>query len=120
MKVLLVDDEEKFISRLAERLSIRGMEADWVTSGEEALRKAGEKNYDVAVLDVKMPHIGGIELKKKLEKMNPEMKFIMVTGHGSEDDFNIGSREASFYIIKPFKIDTLVDKIIQAQALEDH
>jgi DNA-binding response OmpR family regulator len=117
MKVLLVDDEEKFISRLAERLSIRGMEADWVTSGEDALLKAREKSYDVAILDVKMPHIGGIELKKRLEKMNPEMKFIMVTGHGSEDDYNIGSKEASFYIIKPFKIDTLVEKIMQTQAL---
>jgi DNA-binding response OmpR family regulator len=116
MKVLLVDDEEKFISRLAERLSIRGMETDWVTSSEDALLKALEKSYDVAILDVKMPHIGGIELKKKLEKMDPEMKFIMVTGHGSENDYNIGSREASFYIIKPFKIDTLVDKIKQTQA----
>jgi len=66
---------------------------------------------------VKMPHIGGIELKKRLEKMDPEMKFIMVTGHGSEDDYKVGSREASFYIIKPFNIDTLVDKIKQAQTL---
>ncbi|MEE9518095.1 MAG: response regulator [Candidatus Adiutricales bacterium] len=117
MKVLLVDDEEKFISRLAERLSIRGMEADWVTTGAEALLKARMKSYDVAILDVKMPHIGGIELKKRLEKIDPEMKFIMVTGHGSEDDYKVGSREASFYIIKPFKIDTLVDKIKRAQTL---
>ncbi|MEE9557161.1 MAG: response regulator [Candidatus Adiutricales bacterium] len=117
MKVLLVDDEEKFISRLAERLSIRGMEADWVTTGEEALLKARMKSYDVAILDVKMPHIGGIELKKRLEKIDPEMKFIMVTGHGSEDNYKVGSREASFYIIKPFKIDTLVDKIKRAQTL---
>lgn len=117
MKVLLVDDEEKFISRLAERLSIRGMETDWVTSSEDALLKAGEKSYDVAILDVKMPHIGGIELKKRLEKIDPEMKFIMVTGHGSEDDYKVGSQEASFYIIKPFKIDTLVDRIKQTQTL---
>jgi len=114
MKVLLVDDEKKFVSSLAERLSIRGIEADWVTTGDEALSRAEKENYDIAVLDVKMPCMSGIELKKKLEKIDPNMKFIMVTGHGSEEDYNIGSREASSYIIKPFKIETLIEKIKQA------
>jgi len=114
MKVLLVDDEEKFVSSLAERLAIRGIESDWAATGYDALLKAKMKSYDIAVLDVKMPHMGGIDLKKKLEKMNPDMKFIFVTGHGSEEDYDIGSRQASFYIIKPFKIDTLVEKIKQA------
>ena len=113
MKILLVDDEEKFVSRLAERLSIRGFEAKWVTSGQEALSIAATRRFDVAVLDVKMPHMSGIELKKRLERLNPEMKFILVTGHGSDEDYDIGSKEAAFYIVKPFKIDYLVEKIIQ-------
>lgn len=114
MKVLLVDDEKKFVSLLAERLSLRGLEADWATTCDEALSKALTEDYDIAVLDVKMPGISGINLKKKLEKITPHMKFIFVTGHGSEEDYNIGIKEASFYIIKPFKIETLIERIMQA------
>jgi DNA-binding response OmpR family regulator len=114
MKVLLVDDEKKFVRSLAERLSIRGLEADWATTYDEALSKALKENYDIIVLDVKMPGMSGIDLKKRLEEITPDMKFIFVTGHGSEEDYNIGIREASFYIMKPFKIETLVEKINQA------
>ncbi len=114
MKVLLVDDEKKFISSLAERLSIRGIEADWATTGDEALSRSKKENYDIAVLDVKMPYISGIDLRRKLVEINPTMKFIMVTGHGSEEDYNIGCREAFCYIIKPFKIEILIEKIKQA------
>jgi DNA-binding response OmpR family regulator len=113
MNILLVDDEEKFVSRLAERLIIRGFEADWATTCDEAIVKAEKKKFDIAVLDVKMPRMSGIDLKKKLEKISPEMKFIFVTGHGSEEDYNVGSKEASFYIIKPFRIEMLVEKVKQ-------
>ena len=114
MKVLLVDDERKFVSTLAERLRIRGIEADWVTSGAEACSRVKEKQYDVAVLDVKMPNLSGIELKKTLEKIDPHMKYILVTGHGSDEDFTVGSAEAAFYIIKPFQIDFLIESLRQA------
>ncbi len=111
MKILLVDDELKFVKRLAERLNIRGFDADWSTSGEDALKKAESEKYELAVLDVKMPNMSGLELRKELAKKNPDMDFILVTGHGSEQDYMEGSKEASFYILKPFQIDTLVEKI---------
>ena len=111
MNVLLVDDEEKFVSILAERLSMRGIEADWATNGSEALSKAKEKKYDVAILDVKMPQMSGLELKREFEKMYPAMKYILVTGHGSSEEYTKGIAEASFYIIKPFKIEFLIEKI---------
>jgi DNA-binding response OmpR family regulator len=111
MKVLLVDDESKFASALAQRLTIRGIETDWTASPQEALAKASEQDYDVAVLDVKMPHIGGIDLKKQLQDIAPGLKFIFITGHGSEEDYEAGRKEVAFYIGKPFKIDVLVEKI---------
>jgi DNA-binding NtrC family response regulator len=114
MRILLVDDEERFVSSLAERLSLRGLDTDWATSSDEALTKLSTKSYDVAVLDVRMPGTSGLDLKKKIEKIAPTMKFIFVTGHGSEEDYNVGSSEASSYIIKPFKIETLIEKIHQA------
>ena len=114
MKILLVDDEEKFVSRLAERLALRGFEADWATTYDDALSKARTEKYDIAVLDIKMPSMSGIDLKKRIEKMVPSIKFIFVTGHGSEQDYDIVCREAFCCIIKPFKIETLVEKIKQA------
>lgn len=111
MKLLLVDDEKKFVSSLAERLTMRGIAADWSTNCEAAMSKARSGEYDIAILDVKMPRMSGIELKKELETINPGLKFIFVTGHGSEESYKEGSKEASSYIIKPFNIDTLVDKI---------
>jgi DNA-binding response OmpR family regulator len=114
MKVLLVDDEEKFVSSLAQRLTLRGFYAYWATTCDEAISRVKKEKYDLAVLDVKMPNMCGLELKKRLEQIQPEMKFIFVTGHGSEKDYENGSREGFSYIIKPFKIQTLVERMKQA------
>ena len=94
MKVLLVDDEDELVSTLAERLKLRGINTDWVTNAEDAIRKLDSGAYDIAVLDVKMPKTSGIELKKRMEKKRPEMKFIFIKkydqtlparGHRSND-----------------------------------
>ena len=111
MKVLLVDDEKEFVSALAERLSFRGVDARWAVSGEEAVKMARDEQYDLAVLDVKMPGLSGIELRKRLHKVQPQMKFIFLTGHGSQEDFKAGSEEAAFYLAKPLKIEDLIHKI---------
>ena len=113
MRILLVDDEAELVSTLAERLSFRGIEADWVTSGEEALRKVERQRYDAAVLDVKIPRISGLALKKLLEEKDPHLKFIFLTGHGSEEDFMIGSAEAgeAYYLIKPVDLNLLIEKL---------
>ena len=113
MRILLVDDEVELVSTLAERLSFRGIEADWVTSGEEALRQVERQRYDVAVLDVKIPRISGLALKKLLEEKDPHLKFIFLTGHGSEEDFRIGSAEAgeAYYLIKPVDLNLLIEKL---------
>jgi DNA-binding response OmpR family regulator len=114
--VLLVDDEEELVSTLAERLSLRGIEADWATTAEEALERVEKESFDIAVLDVKIPRISGIKLKTQMEKIRPGMKFIFLTGHGSEDDFRTGAAEAgaSFYLVKPINIDNLVGRMKEA------
>ena len=108
MKVLLVDDEKKFAMMLAKRLVLREIDVDYVFSGEEALVKAENAVYDVAVLDVKMPGIGGIELERKLKKLAPGLKIIFLTGHGSKTDFETGSAEAAYYLAKPIQIEELI------------
>jgi len=113
MKVLLVDDEHELVSTLAERLSFRGIQADWATSGEEAMRLTEKNTYDVAVLDVKIPRISGLELKRKLHAKIPTMKFIFMTGHGSEDEFRNCSAETGegCYLVKPVNIEDLIRKM---------
>jgi CheY-like chemotaxis protein len=109
MKVLLVDDEEKFVLMLAKRLDLRGIIAKFVYTGREAIAlvEKGE-HFDVAVLDVKMPGIGGIDLRRKLGEMDPRMKFVFLTGHGSDIDYETGANEAAFYLPKPLNIDELI------------
>ena len=109
MKILLVDDEKKFVMMLAKRLAMRGIEVDYAFTGDEALSIAKNKIYDVAVLDVKMPGIGGIELERKLKALVPEMKTIFLTGHGSEADFTAGSAKAAYYLAKPLQIEELIE-----------
>jgi CheY-like chemotaxis protein len=71
------------------------------------MQKAENTRYDVAILDVKMPGIGGIELKRQLKAMDPDLKIIFLTGHGSKTDFETGSAEAAHYLAKPIRIDDL-------------
>ena len=60
-----------------------------------------------------MPKISGLELKKRLQQNCPGMKFIFLTGHGSEDDFQAGMAEAGadYYLVKPIRIETLIKKM---------
>lgn len=114
MKILLVDDEKELVSAMAERLSLRGMEAQWALNGDEARKMAEQCPFDVAVLDMKMPGLSGLELRRILSASCPDMKFIFLSGHGSEDDFKAGSAEAASYLIKPVKIEELISKIQDA------
>jgi DNA-binding response OmpR family regulator len=113
VKLLLVDDEVELVSTLAERLSIRGFDVKWTTTSEDALKQVEAYRFDVALLDLKMPRICGLKLKETLHEKFPEMKFIFLTGYGSEEDFKTISDQIGeeFYLVKPVDIDVLIDKI---------
>jgi DNA-binding response OmpR family regulator len=113
MRILLVDDEEELVSTICERLRLRGIEAEWATSSEDALKQAEAQHFDVAVLDIKMPRTGGLELKKSLQMRSPDMKYIFLTGYGSEQDFKTITEEfgKDNYLFKPVDIDELITKI---------
>ena len=113
MRVLLVDDEEELVSTLAERLNMRGIDASWVSDCDSALEIIKSQQFDIALLDVKLPGMNGLELKRLMEIEQPEMKFIFVTGHGSEDDFIACTAESGqqYYLIKPVQIEVLMSKL---------
>jgi DNA-binding response OmpR family regulator len=108
MRVLLVDDEEKFAMMLAKRLALRGIDVDYVHNGEDALRYAAAQQYDIAILDVKMPGLSGVELKRELIRKAPGVSVVFLTGHGSKEDFEKGTAEGSLYLSKPLQIEQLV------------
>lgn len=115
LRVLLVDDEEELVSTLKERLMLRDIEADGVTAGADALRCIQSKDYDVVVLDVKMPGIDGLEVMKKIRAIRPRVQVILLTGRGSERESEIGIKEGAFdYLIKPIDIEDLIEKMKEA------
>ena len=113
MRVLLVDDEQELASALAERLNMRGIDADWVTTADEALQRVASHSYNLAVLDMRMPAMGGLELKALLEDKDPQLKFIFVTGYGSEKDFEKVACQAGedCYLVKPVDIQLLIQRM---------
>ena len=114
-RILLVDDEEQFLKVLAERLEVRGLKVSAVTSGEEALARAEEQNFDVIVVDLAMPGIDGIETLKRLKKKDPDSEIIMLTGHGTVHSgiaaMKLGAED---FLEKPVDIGVLLEKIGEA------
>ncbi|HSO67358.1 MAG TPA: response regulator, partial [Desulfatirhabdiaceae bacterium] len=78
MRVLLVDDEEELVSTLAERLAMRGIDASWVTSSRSAIETVDREDFDIAVLDVILPKMNGLELMRQLGIRKPDVKFIFL------------------------------------------
>jgi DNA-binding NtrC family response regulator len=114
--VLLVDDEEKFLDVLSQRLGTRDVTTETATSGEEALVKLKNRNYDVIILDVMMPGMGGVETLKRIKKENPEVQIIMLTGQGAIDKAVEAMKEGAIdFLEKPADITMLTDKIMKAR-----
>lgn len=113
--VLLVDDEEDLVTLLAQRLRRRGMEVDTATSGQAAVSAAAHRRFDVAVVDLKMPGMDGVEVMQRLKQLQPFLESIMFTGHGStESALEAGRLEAFRYVMKPCPFDELVATIHEA------
>jgi len=115
LKVLFVDDEVELVQTLVERLELRGIDAEGVTTGKQALKRIEEQSYDVVLLDVKMPGIGGLEAMRTIRHLRPELKVILLTGHGSAQDAEEGTQLGAYdYIMKPIKIDKLIKLLEKA------
>jgi DNA-binding NtrC family response regulator len=113
MRVLLVDDEIELITALAERLDLRGIPAQWAASAKEALMLLKDGCFDIAVLDIKMPVTGGIELMHQIKAECPKTQFIFLSGHGSEQTCRQASKKCSGanYLVKPIDIHSLIDEM---------
>lgn len=115
IELLLVDDEAGFVEVMKKRLSRRNIRVTAALNGTEAIRVLRRNDFDVAVLDLKMEDMDGIEVLKIFRKMAPEMPVIMLTGHGSEVAAEEGiTLGASGYLTKPCSLDDLLETIREA------
>ena len=114
IKVLMVDDEERFRETTNKILRRLGFDTIMAASGEAALEKLSE-NPDVIILDIKMPGMDGHETLKEIKKQKPEIPVIMLTGHGALPSARQAQKQGAFdYLTKPCDIDVLAGKIKEA------
>jgi len=115
IRILLVDDEVDFVETMVKRFGIRKMPLNSAKSGQEALDEMAVREYDVVILDVRMPGMDGLETLKQIRERWPLTEVIMLTGHASLEagmqGMNLGAYD---YVLKPTDFDDLLDKVRKA------
>ncbi len=112
LKVLLVDDEVEFANYTAKRMVQRKLDVDTANDGRTAIEMLGRQDYDVALVDLAMPGMDGLELFQAVQKRWPDLPVIIVTGHGTVDSAVESMRGGvADFVQKPFDLDELVGKI---------
>ena len=109
IKLLFVDDEERFLEALAQRLSLRDFEVTCARSAEEALQCLEVTSFPVALVDLKMPGMGGERLLDAIKIRFPSTEVVILTGHGSIDSAVACTRQGAYqYLQKPCETETLL------------
>ena len=114
-KVLIVDDELDFLEAIITRLQAREVEVAGAESGYKALEMLDKQDFDVVILDIKMPGMDGHETLREIKKHKPLVEVIMLTGHASvESGIQCMQLGAFDYLMKPVGLDELLDMIRRA------
>lgn len=119
-KILLVDDEIIFTENMSKLLSNRGYRVKSVNNGDSAVRALEEENFDVVVLDLKMPGMDGISTLREIKKLGLFTETLILTGHGTINTALEAVKLGAYdYLTKPCEIDELVEKIEGAWEKKD-
>ena len=111
-RVLLVDDEQDFREIMVKKLEKRELKCDSAPDGATALEMIKAKNYDVVLLDVKMPGMDGIQTLREIKKNAPMTEVVMLTGHASVESGIDGIKFGAFdYLMKPMDMNPLMEKL---------
>ncbi|MFC1853134.1 response regulator [candidate division CSSED10-310 bacterium] len=121
INVLLVDDEERFLSTTKIILEKRGFKVNTALQGVEALDILEKQRIDVVILDVKMPGLDGISVLRKIKERHQQVEVILLTGHASVETAVNGLKIGAFdYLMKPCDIAKLLAKINLACSQKTH
>jgi len=115
IKLLIVDDEIKFLDSIAKRLELREFDVTKATNGKDAVEFSRKKKFDLALLDLKMPGMNGAEVLKILKEEHNFLEIIILTGHGSlESAVECTKLGAYGYLPKPYEFDALLEILKKA------
>jgi len=115
MKMMLVDDEERFLSATQKLLAKKGYDVLTAPSGSEALENLRSHNVHVVILDVKMPGMDGMATLREIKRQFPLVEVIMLTGHGTIESAIDGLKSGAIdYLMKPADIDEIIQKAEEA------
>jgi DNA-binding NtrC family response regulator len=109
-KILIVDDEIDFMETLMKRMRKRNFDVTGVESGEDALKLLKKQDFDIVLLDVKMPQgMDGIETLREIRQIKPHIEVVLLTGHASIETSIEGKKLGVFdYLLKPIILDDLL------------
>lgn len=115
IKLLIVDDEVKFLDSIAKRLELRGFDVSKASSGDQAVEAARTGQFDLALLDLKMPGMDGQEVLKILKEEHEFLEVIILTGHGSIDSAVECTKLGAYgYLSKPYELEKLLEVLKDA------
>lgn len=114
-KILIVDDEDEFRDLTIRRLEKRDLQCEGAENGEKALELIRKGDFDVVLLDVKMPGMDGVEVLQEIKRLKPLLEVVMLTGHASVESGIDGMKLGAFdYLMKPIELDPLLEKLKDA------
>jgi len=115
IKLLIVDDETRFLNAIAQRLTKRGFDVRTAENGKDAIQLARSEKFDIALLDLRMPGMDGGEVLRVLKEEHQFLEAIILTGHGSlESAVELTKLGAFSYLPKPYELDKLIQVLQEA------
>jgi DNA-binding NtrC family response regulator len=115
IKLLIVDDEKKLLNIMSERFGLKDFDVSTASDGKQAIKAAKKGKFDVAILDMKMQGMDGMEVLKILKKKHKFLEIIILTGFASiESAVEAGKLGAFGYLEKPYNFESLVQKLKEA------
>jgi DNA-binding NtrC family response regulator len=114
-RIIIVDDDEGIRETLAAILQEEGYQIDTAESGKEAIEKTNAKFYNLALIDIRLPDIEGIDLLKEIKETVPKIRKIIITGYPTlQNAIEAVNSGADAYVLKPFDMEKVL-KIIKVE-----
>lgn len=108
VQLLIVDDDDDFRGTVMRRFARRGFRVEQATSGAEALDLSARKSFDVAIVDLMMPGMSGLELLSRLREAHPDCQVVMLTGQGTIETAVEAMKQGAYdFLTKPFPLGEL-------------